>query len=345
MTIQWHFLANLYTVLVTPLLAQLQAMLGNVCATMQPVALGLVTVWLGFAAFDIANGTKTVQQAMRDFFIAGMVIGALQAGQYTRYVSDLFLQAVPNTLSAAFGGQTSPVAGLDTVLDTAITSAARVYEALPSYSLKTIPLALAVIVFAVVALISVGYAFAIYMVAAIVNVAVVVVGPVFLALAAVPGTRRFAAGWFGVLVGGCTTQLMALAVIQLLTGAENNLIQQTVGQASANNSNSLGMLWGLAQSGLLLALCTAVVKKIPAIANAIASGVYHGTAGAHGVTFGATGWAARTAAGGAAGAIGRAGGTLKGLGTSSSSIGDLSGGSRAAWQPTAPTGRSLSGKP
>ena len=43
------------------------------------------------------------------------------------------------------------------------------------------------------------------MVAAILNVAAVVVGPVFLALAAVPLTRRFAAGWFGVLVGGCAT--------------------------------------------------------------------------------------------------------------------------------------------
>ena len=80
-------------------------MLGNVCATMQPVALAMVTLWLGFVAFDIANGTKTVQQAMRDFFVAGMVIGALQTGQYTQYVSDLFLQAVPNTIGAALGGR------------------------------------------------------------------------------------------------------------------------------------------------------------------------------------------------------------------------------------------------
>ena len=54
------------------------------------------------------------------------------------------------------------------------------------------------------------------MAAAILNVAAIVVGPVFLALAAIPATRRFAAGWFGVLVGGCTTQLLALAMIQLL---------------------------------------------------------------------------------------------------------------------------------
>lgn len=90
--------------------------------------------------------------------------------------------------------------------------------------MKTIPLAICVLGFIVVALASVGFAFAVYMIAAIVNVAAIVVGPVFLALAAIPTTRRFSAGWLGVLVGGCVTQLMALAVIQLLSGAENTMI-------------------------------------------------------------------------------------------------------------------------
>ena len=216
--------------------------------------------------------------------------------------------------------------------------AAKTYEALPNYSLKTIPLALAVIVFVVVALMSVGYAFAVYMTAAIINVAVIVVGPVFLALAAIPATRRFAAGWLGVLVGGCVTQLMAVAVILFLTGAESNMIQQTVGPVAANNSNSLGLLWGLAQCGILLALCTAVVKKIPSIAHEIAGGVYHGTAGAHSATFGLGGQAVRTAAG-SAGAGGRALVQLVSA-RASSSAGGSSGGGR----PTVPTGPSLSGR-
>jgi type IV secretory pathway VirB6-like protein len=155
--------------------------------------------------------------------------------------------------------------------------------------------------------VSVAFAFAVFMIAAIINVAAIVVGPVFLALAAIPTTRRFAAGWLGVLVGGCVTQLMALAVIQLLSGAENNMIQQTVVTAAASNSNSLGMLWGLAQCGILLALCTAVVKKIPDIAQAIASGVYHGAAGLNVATFGAAGSVAGGTVGvarGVAGAIG-----------------------------------------
>ena len=336
MNVNWTLFANLYNTLVTPLVGQMQAMVGGVCSTMQPVALAMVTLWLAFVGIDIANGSRTLQQAMRDFFIAGMVIGALQTGQYTQYVADFFLQAVPNTLGAALGGTTSPVAGLDTVLDSAVTAAANTYEALPGFALKTIPLALGVIVYVVVALVAVGYAFAVYMTAAIINVAVIVVGPVFLALAAIPATRRFAAGWLGVVVGGCVTQLMAVAVILLLTSAENSLIQQTVGPAAANNSNSLGMLWGLAQCGLFLALCTAVVKKIPSIAQEIAGGVYHGTAGAHSATFGLAGWGVR-AASGSAGAAGQA---MAQLGSARSATAGMSGGGR----PTAPTGRSLSGR-
>ncbi len=100
---------------------------------------------------------------------------------------------------------------------------------------------------------------------------------------------------------------MALAVIQLLSGAENNMIQQTVVTASATKSNSLEMLWGLAQCGMLLALCSAVVKKIPDIAREIAGGVYHGAQSIHAATFGAAAAAAGASVGaarGAAGAIG-----------------------------------------
>ena len=48
------------------------------------------------------------------------------------------------------------------------------YEALPPYALKSIPLGLGVIVFMVFALASVGFAFAVYMIAAIINVAAIV---------------------------------------------------------------------------------------------------------------------------------------------------------------------------
>jgi type IV secretion system protein VirB6 len=312
----------------------MQAMMAGVCTTMQPIALAMITCWIVFVAVDVMNGTKSTSEAMRDFFIAGMVVCALNAAQYQQYVADTFLTAVPNTVSAALGGNGSPVAGLDTVLDNAVVSGSKVYEALPSYSLKTIPLALSVIVFEVVSLVSVGFTFAVYMTAAITNVVAVVVGPVFLALAATPYTRRFSSGWLGVLVGGCCTQFMALAVILLLSGAENTMILQTVVTSAGSNSNSLAMLWGLAQCGLLMALASAVVRQIPALGMAIGGGVYMAANGAASGTFG-------LAATAGAAAVGAARGAAAGAGQAGSAI--VNDARAAARPPSAPTGPSLSG--
>ena len=43
----WSLFEQLYTGLITPLMAQLQAMIGNVCSTMQPIGLAMVTVVAG----------------------------------------------------------------------------------------------------------------------------------------------------------------------------------------------------------------------------------------------------------------------------------------------------------
>ena len=182
----WSLFATLYTGLITPLMAQLQAVIGTVCSTMQPIALVMLTIWLAFVGADIAFGHKTLPAACKDFAVAACVIVLLQAGQYTQYISNLFLTAVPHTVGTALGGTTSPAAGLDKVLNLAWTEAAVTYKGLSDWSFKTVGLSIAVIAVLVVSIVAVTYTFLIYMTAAILNVAAVVVGPVFLALAIIP---------------------------------------------------------------------------------------------------------------------------------------------------------------
>jgi type IV secretion system protein VirB6 len=332
----WSLFATLYTGLITPLMAQLQAMIGTVCSTMQPIALVMLTIWLAFVGADIAFGHKTLPAACKDFAVAACVIVLLQAGQYTQYISNLFLTAVPHTVGSALGGTTSPAAGLDKVLNLAWTEAAVTYRGLSDWSFKTVGLSIAVMAVLVVSIVAVTYTFLIYMTAAILNVAAVVVGPMFLALAVVPLTRRFAAGWLGVLVGGCTTQLMALAIIQLMSGAELIMMHTLFAPGVASNNN-FELLAALAQVGILLGLGGAVTAKIPDVARAIAGGVYHGSAGLQGATFGAAKEITRAAASGAArGARGAAAGATWFAG---GSPGD---GGGVPWRTKAPVGRSLS---
>jgi type IV secretion system protein VirB6 len=329
------FFQTLYSTLITPLLAQLQTMIGAVCSTMQPIALVMITVWLAFVGADIAFGHKTLLAACKDFAIAAAAIALLQAGQYTQYISNLFLTAAPNTVGAALGGSTNPAAALDLVINTVAQGATHAYEQLP-FSLMSIPLGIGIIVVVIVATICVAFCFGVYMVAAILNVAAVVVGPVFLALAVMPATRKYAAGWVNVLIAGCVCQLLALAIIQLMSGAELTMIKALVATSVGTTpGGAVVLIWGLAQCGMLLALTTMVVKKIPELSQAIAGGVHHGAAGLQAATFGAAKEIRAASAGAARGARTAASGGVW-------LAGGPPGAGAAPWRPTTPVGRSLS---
>jgi hypothetical protein len=151
-------------------------------------------------------------------------------------------------------------------------------------------------------------------------------------------TRKYAAGWVNVLIAGCVCQLLGLAIIRLMSGAELAMIKTLLAASPPDRSaGSLDLIWGLGECGMLLALTTLVVKKIPEFSQAIAGGVYHSSAGLQAATFGAAkaitgaaaGGASSAARGAASGATWLAGG----------SPGDSSG---APWRRTTPVGRSLS---
>lgn len=332
----------------TPVLAQMQAMMGPMSAAMQPVALVGVSIWLCFATWDLASG-KSITAVGRQGFQVVMFYTMVWVGSYTRYVSDLFLQAIPNTISAALGGNAPPMAMLDTLCMDALRQASTVYEALPSYSLKAAILSVGVILFCVVALICVAFIFIVLSVASLTTVLALVVGPVFMAAATVWVTRRFASGWLAVLVGGMVVQLLGLALIRLLIGSSALLMGQLATTAQQSNSNSIMMLVGLGEIGVLLWLFKKVTEKIPELAQTIGGGVYAGTNAAFtaismGSVAGATLLGA--AVGGVGGAIQGAGATGTASGAVMSGVaGAAAGAGRAAsrgYRYSAPAGRSLS---
>lgn len=328
---QWAFFADLYGTLITPNIQALLGMVGKVCATAQPIALVLIGIWFLLSMFELASGTKPLQTIFKEGFVAALVLGFLQEAQFTQYIVNLVTQGVPNSIGQAMGGTGSPVAALDNLLAAAVTEVSKVYEALPAYALKTIPLACAAILTMAMCAVSIAFCFGIYVVAALINIGALAVGPIFLALAASPHTRRFAMGWIAVLVGGCTTELMSLAILQLLSAGEMNLVRQAAANAAASNSNAVAMLWSLCQIALLLYLAKKIVEEIPAIARTIGGGVYAAAsrAAVTGLTFGA-----------ASAAVGAAAGVARGAAIAAATRG--AGAGLSASRTATPAGRSLS---
>jgi type IV secretion system protein VirB6 len=328
----WQFFQALFTGLVTPLLAQIQAMIGNVVDVVQPVAVVLVGLWMALVGIEVANGHKTIQAVSRDFLLAAFFLGLLQSDAiYMRYVGNLFLTVIPNGTAGAFGAQQSPAAGMDHVLNTAMGEALLTYQALP-WSLAAIPLGIGIVFFVVVALVATGFGFGIYVLAVFTVVVCVFVGPVFLGLAVAPATRKFAAGWLAVTVAGVVTQMIALAVLLLLTAAEGTSLTQTAATITTGD-NSINMLIELGQCGVLMFLCTIVIKEIPGLARAIAGGVWQNVSAINSATFGAAaaaGGAAAGAARGVAGAVGQ------------NAARQIGAGAARRMRPTMPVGQSLS---
>jgi type IV secretory pathway VirB6-like protein len=332
---QWTLYQSLYTGIITPLLAQLQGMIGQVLAVVHPAALALVAFWLALIGIDVALGHKSIPNLVRDFLLAALFIGLLQTtGVYNQYVSDLFIQIIPNSLAPAFGGQQSPAAGMDHVLNTALKSALTTYEALPSYSFKALPLAMLIVVFAILAFVATGYAFAIFAVATITVVICIFVGPIFIGLAAIPNTRWLAKGWLSATIAAIATQLLSLAVMLLLTTTENAALNVTAATIPVGD-NSIKMLVSLGQCGILIFLCTIVIKQIPDLSRAIAGGVYHNTSAVGQWTFGMGVAAGALIAKGARGAAGAMG---------SLANRQIGSGAVKSMRPTAPAGASLSNK-
>lgn len=346
----WNLFQTITDGALTPVITQMQATIGPVCAAMQPVGLALISIWLLFAIWDLAAHTKTLMQVGKQMFTAALFYGMLWVGQYTQYVVDLFMQVIPNTISAALGGNGTPIAQIDRLLAQTIQQAATVYEAVPTYSFKVVALTLGVMAFVIVAMICIAYLFIVMSVAQLILITALAIGPVFIAAATTPFTRKYSSGWLSVLVGGVVTQLLAVALIRLLVGASGLLLTQLSVTAQASNSNSIMMLYGLAQLGVLLWLFKEVTKKVPELAQTIGGGVYHGSNAAMNATFGTAAVAAGVTIAAAGGAVGGAVAGASSTGTASGAVlGGVSGAASAAgraaaygFRYTAPAASSLS---
>jgi type IV secretory pathway VirB6-like protein len=347
--VKFHLFQTLYDGLLTPVITQMMAMMAPMSAAMQPVALIGISIWLCFAIWDYASGAKTLTAIGRQAFQVVMFYTLIWAGSYTQYVVTLFLHALPDTISAALGGNAQPMALLDDLCGQAFIDAAQVYQAIPAYSFKGAILSVGVILFVVCALCCVGFVFFVTATSAVIMVLVLAVGPVFMAAATIPWTRRYTSGWLSVLVGGAVTQLLGLALIRLMVGAAAALMQQFATTAQDTNSNSIFMLVGLAQIGALLWLFKKAMERVPELAQVIGGGVYHGSNAAFtslsaSSTAGAILLGAATGAAGGARAAAAAGGGASGA-TIGAMAGGASGAGRAAargFRYSAPAGRSLS---
>ena len=150
-----------------------------------------------------------------------------------------------------------------------------VYNNLPSLSLKGIGLAIAVIIYWVVALAAIGVGFVVFLASHVLLALEIAIGPLFVALFAFPATRSFFNGWLSAVVSTVLAMVLIVALMSLMVQVETAEIARLA--AAPSGANVIGQLGALLGVGALLGICGILSRQIPSVATGIAHGVYHNT--------------------------------------------------------------------
>jgi type IV secretion system protein VirB6 len=329
----WHFFATIYTALTTVIHGSVNGIINGGLAYVRPVLLLAITAWISFQAIVVAKHLAPFSSLWRGVIRCAVVVMILQsAATYNQWVVSL-AQAIPTEVGAAItqgGGNAAGGAAFDNVFNTAAKAGLSVYDAIPGYSLKTLPFMFLVLIYIVVAFIAVFVGFIVYLASTILLYLLLAVGPLFVALFAFPQTAKFAAGWVAALVSCVLTQLFAVAILVLFTGVENVTIGTMVAAIQGNGNllnNFVDCSVSLVEAAAVMALIALLLKQAPSFAATISGGVYQNVAS----VVGAPTSIAKGASDLASGARNMA-----------QKMGGGGGNTAPAFRQTQPTGRSLS---
>jgi hypothetical protein len=299
----WHFFQALMAQLTTLIQGGGDAILNGTLGYVRPALLIGITAWLAFKAIMVANGFAPLNEIYRDLIRSAVVVFLLQsAATYNQYVGNLAV-AIPAEVGAALAaiganGNVANGAAFDGVWNTAAKAGFAVFEHIPKYSLSSIPLWFAVIVFLAIALVAVGASFLIYLASTVLLLLLLKAGPLFVALFAFPIAARFASGWVAAVVSAILTQIFTVAILVMFIGVEANTVDHiTQGVTGGALANFIDEIVTLGEAALLMCLIASLVKQAPSFAGSIAHGVFQNVSGLVGTAGNVAGGAVKTSIG------------------------------------------------
>jgi hypothetical protein len=222
----------IFTAIDTPLMA---AVNGIVVNTAQQAHVWLIAggtlylaIWAASMAFAPGSAGSFFFGAMvKELINVAIAIAVIDV--YALYVVPFALTDFPGELSHLFIASGQPQVGVgvagsfDTVWSTVRSLGFVIQGRLPdSWVPSVIMLMAAMVIFKAVGFVMVLWAFGVYMSVHLLAVVVVAIGPIMIALAAVPTTRRYAWGWLGVVLWS----IASIAMVSLVLGIAIAVITQ-----------------------------------------------------------------------------------------------------------------------
>lgn len=340
---EWTVFADLLALIEPPLIGAVDAMAGALTGGVAQilrwgVMLYLAGYLLGQVLSPAANPLSEIERRLIRGAVAFAV--ATNLATYTTYVKDVAL-ALPEQIASSVTGAVSggaPSGGaFDAVWNKAFVGGLAVYNTLAHTEIALQGL---VVLYWIAALFAIGGGFVLWVAGKVFLYLLLGLGPLFVGMLAFPLTQNWFQGWLNAIITSVVGQVLVVALLVILTSAENELIGRIVAATSAPAATAAERGWSLGQgawvpsspangqgikaiqmllSGLLLfGACLPLLYQIPGIARSIGQGAaFHGAAAVSslaGMARGAAnaGMAALTGAPGVAAAAGRTAGRVLG---------------------------------
>ena len=226
-------------------------------------ALTLYVVLYGYLVLRGSVHEPILEFAFRAMKLAIIVMLVRNAGEYQTYVTNIFFEALPREISQALNSGAAPSAStFDSLLDKGQKCAREIW------SRSTWPVD---IVTGIGGMMAIGASFTVAAIGYIVSLyarlalaIVLAIGPIFVALAMFPSTRRFTESWIGQLANFVILQVLVVAIGSLLVTCIDTTFTAIEGYTDV-----------LMRPVALCAICLAalyVFYQLPGIASALAAG-------------------------------------------------------------------------
>ena len=275
----WTGFADLFAQIEPFVRAAMDAIINALVGYVRPaLQWGLIAYLAGRMLWRAINPGGSPFSEMESLLLKGAVALylAANAAAYTGYVRDLLLYGIPNEVNAAISGATGepPItaAVFDEVWNKAWAAGAAV---LRNLSWSDVALSFLVTIFLVVAMISILVAFVIWLKAFIFLSLLISVGPLFVGLFLFPVLRNLTRGWFAAVMANLILQILTVAMLSILLGAETRLVAQiaSLHRAGGNVVTQAQLLFGMMAVFLV---CGFLSVQLPGLANAISGGLAAG---------------------------------------------------------------------
>ncbi|WP_440982800.1 type IV secretion system protein [Shinella sumterensis] len=226
-------------------------------------AVTLYIVLYGYLVLRGSVSEPVLEFVFRAIKLAIIVLLVKNAGEYQKYVTDVFFDFLPREVSQALNSGTTPSAStFDGLLDKGQASATDIWSR-ASWPVDIVTGVGGMMVIVVSFLVAgLGYVVSLY--ARLALAIVLAIGPIFVAFAMFQSTRRFTEAWIGQLANFVVLQVLVVAVGSLLISCIDSTFTAIDGYSDVLMRPTALCAIGIA--------ALYVFYQLPGIASALASG-------------------------------------------------------------------------